>query len=360
MQAGAYRVVRLLSRSGSGRVYLAEDVAGRQVALKELVFASVPTISALEAFEREAELLKQLRHPQIPRFDAAFREGSGAGLRLYLAQQFVAGETLMDRLGRQPPGEAEVVGWIRQLLEIVHALHGMSPPLVHRDIKPANLIVSPDGVLHLVDFGSARELRSGVTHRSTLVGTFGYMAPEQLGGTVDARSDLYAIGATMLHLLTRRAPDTLLGPDLKLAAGALDGVGEQLRPFLETLLRTDRTERFASAAEALRALSSAKARQRSRPYLLPRVAFVLAAVLCAGALWGTVQYVLPALHWSTTRGLNEYEQAMLRGHVLDRQGSPEEALLQFRRALKLRPDSEDAQREVQRLDGRGTAPQPSE
>jgi serine/threonine protein kinase len=81
-----------------------------------------------------------------------------------------------------------------------------TPPVLHRDLKPANVVLRPDGTLALVDFGSVRTLSTDRTHGSTLVGTFGYMPPEQLGGTVDRTSDLYALGATLLHDLTGRDP----------------------------------------------------------------------------------------------------------------------------------------------------------
>ncbi len=141
-------------------------------------------------------------------------------------------------------------GLARQALNVLAFLHDRR--VLHRDVKPANLIVRPDGALSLVDFGVARELLREVTHGGTLVGTFGYMPIEQLGGTVDARSDLYALGATLLHCATGIAPGDLFKPDFSLETRR---AGE-LQPWLDKMLALQRDDRFASAEKALAALDA--------------------------------------------------------------------------------------------------------
>ncbi|NMO20896.1 serine/threonine protein kinase [Pyxidicoccus fallax] len=255
---GGYRVRRVISQSVHGRVYLAEDPEGRRVALKELLFALVPGTEQLDAFEREAEVLRSLSHPDIPRFVASFREGSGVGTRLYLAQEFLEGESLQQRIERQRLDEDEAWTLAEQVLGTLHALHLRTPALIHRDVKPANLILRPDGRTALVDFGAARHLARDVTHGSTLVGTFGYMPPEQLGGTVEPSSDLYALGATLVHALSGRVPADLLDDGLALSFEKHVRVSDSLRAFLRRLLAPRRSERFGSAAEALTALRAAR------------------------------------------------------------------------------------------------------
>ncbi|MCP3166824.1 serine/threonine protein kinase [Myxococcus qinghaiensis] len=254
MAPGGYRVLRLISQSPHGRVYLAVDGQGTRVALKELLFALVPGVEQLDAFEREAAVLRSLEHPDIPRFVASFKEGSGVGTRLYLAQELLEGETLLERISRSRLDEAEAWTLAEQVLQTLSALHRRTPALVHRDVKPANLILKPDGRVALVDFGAARHLARDVTHGSTLVGTFGYMPPEQLGGTVEPSSDLYALGATLVHALSGREPADLVDEGLVLSFEQHLQVSEPLRVFLGRLLAPKRSGRFASAVEALSAL----------------------------------------------------------------------------------------------------------
>lgn len=251
---GGYRVLRLISQSPHGRVYLAVDGQGARVALKELLFALVPGVEQLDAFEREATVLRSLEHPDIPRFVASFKEGSGVGTRLYLAQELLEGETLLERLTRRRLDEAEAWTLAEQVLQTLSALHRRTPALVHRDVKPANLILRPDGRVALVDFGAARHLSRDVTHGATLVGTFGYMPPEQLGGTVEPSSDLYALGATLVHALSGREPADLVDEGLVLSFEQHLQVSEPLRVFLSRLLAPKRSARFSSAVEALSAL----------------------------------------------------------------------------------------------------------
>ncbi|HYV65679.1 MAG TPA: serine/threonine-protein kinase [Myxococcales bacterium] len=281
----------VLAQSPHGRTYRAEGPGG-VVALKELVFALVPTAEQLDAFEREAKVLESLSHPQIPRFVESFREGEGPALRLYLAQELVEGEPLVGRLRAGAIDEAEARGIARQLLQILRYLHERG--IVHRDVKPANVLRRPDGTLVLVDFGAARALE-GVTYGATLVGTFGYMPPEQLGGTVDATSDLYALGATLVHLLGRKAPADILGPDLELRLDHLR-VSPGFRTFLGKLTARKRSSRPPTAAEALRVLDHPEAPPRRIRAKLPFViagAGALALLAAAGAFVHAVVGSLP-------------------------------------------------------------------
>ena len=281
-------MLSVLAQSPHGRTYRAQGPTGK-AALKELVFALVPTAQQLDAFEREAKLLGSVSHPQIPRLIDSFGEGDGPSLRLYLAQELIDGEPLSARIGID---ESEARRIARQLLGILRYLHELG--IIHRDVKPANILRRPDGTLVLVDFGAARALE-GVTHGATLVGTFGYMPPEQLGGTVDATADLYALGATLVHLVGRKAPEDILGPDLELRLDHLT-VSPAFRAFLARLTARKRTARPASAVEALLALD-APAPRTGRPvrtrFLLPLTALI---VLCSVAFgWIALQKTLDAL-----------------------------------------------------------------
>jgi serine/threonine protein kinase len=251
---GGLKVVRLISQSPRGRLYLAEDETGQQIALKELVFASVPSIAHIEGFEREASMLEQLKHPQIPRFVRHFREGEGIHLRLYLAQEFVPGQSLLERVGSHRFNEKEVKEIARQILGVLEYLQSLSPRVLHRDIKPANIMRRPKGQLVLVDFDCARDVPRGLTYGSTLVGTFGYMPPEQLGGTVDVTSDLYALGASLIHLLSRKPPSELMAPGMRLAFEDKVSVNHHFKKWLAKMVEVDPKARFPNATEALAAL----------------------------------------------------------------------------------------------------------
>ena len=266
---GGFAVERVLAQGPNGRVYVARAPDGAQVALKELQFASVPGAQQIDAFEREAKTLKTLRHLHIPRFVASFPDGEGVNLRLYLASELIAGEPLSARIAEHRFGESELRDVAEQVLQVLVYLHGRAEPVLHRDIKPDNLVLRPEGSIVLVDFGSARKLSGPRTYNSTLAGTFGYMPTEQLGGTVDATSDLYALGATLLHAATGKPPSDLLTPDMTLRVP--DSVPPALRPFLSRLVQPRRDRRFSSAQEALDALENglpAPRRQRRLALLL--------------------------------------------------------------------------------------------
>ena len=252
---GEYRVERVLAQTERGRVYQAVHRVGARVALKELAFATVPGAVQVEQFHREARVLRELNHAAIPRFVDAFQTGAGVSTRLYLAQEFVEGESLLHRLSSSGRiDEAQAKQLAAQVLAILEHLHNLNPRLIHRDLKPANLILRPDGRIALVDFDAARALQTQRTHGASIAGTFGYSPLEQLGGTVDATSDLYALGATLIHLLTGKPPSELLGPNMELRFAEQVALSPGFLAFLQKLTAREHASRFTSAALALRAL----------------------------------------------------------------------------------------------------------
>ncbi|HET9034971.1 MAG TPA: serine/threonine-protein kinase [Myxococcaceae bacterium] len=275
-RAGGYTVERVLAQGPHARVYVAADSGGNRVALKELQFATVPSVQELDAFEREADALRTLKHPGIPAYVGRFREGQGVALRLYLAFELIAGETLASRLVRGPLTVPDALRLVERLLDILGYLHGRTPPVLHRDLKPANVVLRPDGTVALVDFGSVRTLTSERTHGSTLVGTFGYMPPEQLGGTVDRTSDLYALGATLLHALTGRAPSDWLGPSLQLRLPP--GLPAPFDAWLPRMLELDPARRPPDVTQARALLHRPLIRRPPRLLLAVVVGSVVAIV----------------------------------------------------------------------------------
>ncbi|REG36290.1 serine/threonine-protein kinase [Archangium gephyra] len=283
---GGYRVLRLLSQSPHGRLYVAQAPGGGQVALKELVFSLVPEARQLEDFEREARLLRQISHPRIPRFVDSFQEGSGVHTRLYLAQELIQGTSLRDLLRKRRLRDEEAFEVARQVLDVLRYLHELSPRIVHRDVKPANLVRRDDGAVFLVDFGAARDLFGSGTAGATMVGTFGYMPPEQLGGTLDETCDLYALGASLLHLLSGRTPEEMLASDLSLDVAAHAFLSPRMERFLLKLIARDPAERFRSALDAQLALESSSGDNQPVPLWRRAALPVLALGVVAGiAVW---------------------------------------------------------------------------
>jgi len=288
VRPGGYTVERVLVGNAHGRMYVAHDVDGKQVALKELAFVQSPTLAAIAAFEREVKILRALEHPAIPTFCASFEEGRGVHTRYYLAQQLVDGEALDARLSDHWYTEAEIVEIATQVLEVLVYLQALTPMVIHRDIKPANLLRRKDGTLAVVDFGAAHV--QGATAGSTSIGTFGYMPIEQLAGIVDATTDLYALGASLVHLLTRQEPWRVV----PLAATTPLNVSEPLRAFLEKLVAPLPADRFPSAEAALAALRTRdlpKPRPKARGFDHPRrPAWIIAATLAAALVTGAAGY----------------------------------------------------------------------
>jgi len=201
-----YRIVRLLGQGGFGAVYRAWDLnLERPCALKENLEASD---QARDQFQREARMLANLDHPNLPKVSDHF---TLTGRGQYLVMDFVEGQDLQEMLDQHPGvplPEDQVLAWIDQVCDALIYLHGRNPPIIHRDVKPANIRITPEGKAMLVDFGIAKiyapDLRTMTGARAF---TPGYASPEQHGGRgTDALSDVYSLGATTYSLLTGLVP----------------------------------------------------------------------------------------------------------------------------------------------------------
>ena len=204
-----YSIVSRVGGGGMGSVYQARDkrLADRLCAVKEMIemFADEgQRAKAVEDFKREAEVLAQLDHPSIPTVFDYFIEGG----RYYLVMRWIGGGDLAEqmRLRGGIVDEATVAKWAIQICDVLHYIHTQRPPIIYRDLKPANLMLDDKtGRVMLVDFGIARIVRpteKGVT----AIGTMGYAPPELFAGSVEPRSDIYSLGATMFHMLTASDP----------------------------------------------------------------------------------------------------------------------------------------------------------
>ena len=262
-----YNVLRELGEGGFGRTYLAEDLHRfkERCVLKEFV----PQIDdpallakAQELFEREAKVLYQLEHVQIPKFRELMREGG----QLFLVQDYVEGSTYRSLLqSRQDYGgyfsETEVTQLLYQLLPVLDYIHELD--IIHRDISPENLILrSQDGRPVLIDFGSVKQIAATVEQElssesnKTRIGKAGYVPPEQFqSGSVDATSDLYALAATLVVLATGKEPQELY--DMYEGVWTWDrfiSLGEPLNRVLKKMLAPSRVQRYPSASAVMQAL----------------------------------------------------------------------------------------------------------
>jgi serine/threonine protein kinase, bacterial len=199
-----YQILKTLGQGGMGTTYLAWDNA-KMLVLKEMNADMAAIPKAQELFEREAKILQSLHHPGIPQYYDFFV----ADDRKYLAMELIHGQDLdLYVMEHRQVSLAQAIEWMMQLCEILGYIHQQQPPLIHRDVKPANILVRKiDRRIFLLDFGAVKEIG---TLGGTKIGAPDYMAPEQNQGQPCTQSDLYAIGPTLIFLLTGRNPADFL------------------------------------------------------------------------------------------------------------------------------------------------------
>lgn len=257
-----YRILKQLGKGGMGAVYLAEDanLSGRQVAIK----VNQDTSSSVqEQFKREAALLARLRHPNLPQVHDFFLDALG---RQYLVMEYVEGDDLQEAIARNngPLPLAEVLAAVEQVMQALAYMHGWRDPvsqtqraIIHRDIKPANLKRTPEGRVVLVDFGIAKFGGEGNTANSARAFTPGYAPIEQYHGGTDARSDIYALGATFYALLTGHAPPSatsmMSGGTLSVPQQTKQPIPRRYEQVIRRAMKMRPEDRWQTIAEMYRA-----------------------------------------------------------------------------------------------------------
>lgn len=256
-----YQLQSLLGNNGIRQTWLAldlqaPDVQKKQVVVKILAFGGAVQWDDLKLFEREAQILQQLNHPRIPKYVDYFCIDDQT-LWFGLVQEYIPGESLKELLvlgKRFTQKQARKIAV--EVLNILTVLHELNPVVLHRDIKPSNLIWGEDDSIYLVDFGAVQDKAAKEGVSFTVVGTYGYAPMEQFGGRAVAASDLYALGASLIHLLTGTSPSDLPQRDLRIQFTDRVNLSPSFVSWLEKMTEPAPEQRFATAQQALIALKS--------------------------------------------------------------------------------------------------------
>ncbi|MBW4600960.1 MAG: serine/threonine protein kinase [Calothrix sp. FI2-JRJ7] len=256
-----YKLERQLGNNAARQTWLATDLSvddgkDSRVVVKLLAFGGTVQWDDLKLFEREAQILKHLEHSKIPKYIDYFSIDDRV-LWFGLVEEYIRGNSLKELLvqGKRFT-EKEVHKIATEVLNILIYLHNLNPAVLHRDIKPSNLILGEDKEVYLVDFGAVQDkaAKEGVTF--TVVGTYGYAPMEQFGGKAVPASDLYGLGATIIHLLTGIPPADLPVRDLKIQFHDKVNINDNFLAWIEKVLEPSVERRLSNATEGLKALES--------------------------------------------------------------------------------------------------------
>lgn len=255
MLQARYKITKLIGQGGMGAIYLADDTrfSNRVCVIKEMLdhFNDEDQRKlATSNFLREADMLSSMHHDGIPEVYDRFSEGN----RHYLVMEYIQGIDLEQKLAQDGDyfDEKSVLGWAMQICDILSYLHNQKPPVVYRDMKPANLILTKQGKIYMVDFGIARFFNP--IKKGTMVGTQGYAPPEQYRGLMEPRSDIFALGATMHHLLTGRDPQEEPPFSFPRVREVNSKISVSTEKLIDKSLSRDPGDRFHSADDMLKSI----------------------------------------------------------------------------------------------------------
>jgi serine/threonine protein kinase len=294
-----YLILKKLAQGGQSAVYLVADTLNQsaQYAMKEMSESELTPAErtqALADFQREADMLRLLNHPALAKVHASFVEDG----KHYMVMEYVEGRNLevtLEETGKPLP-ESQVVNWGTALAEVLAYLHSQQPPIIYRDLKPSNIILQPDGKVKLIDFGIARFHQTGQSKDTVCLGTDGYAPIEQYSGKTEPRSDIYALGATLYHLLTNKvavaAPTRIANVDSFVAPRQVNpDISKGMEAVILRAMEVHPTQRYDDAEEMLAALESVAA-----GVPIPRRTNTLPAqrqTSPSGTISGTIPTMLP-------------------------------------------------------------------
>ena len=338
---GKYRILHQIGKGGMSNVYLAlNEKANKQWAVKEVRKTGGRKGEIIrQTLVAETDILRHLRHPNLPSIvDIIQTEDT-----YLILMDYIEGVTLMQKLDEEgAQGQEDVVRWAIQVCDVLEYLHTRKPPIIYRDTKPANIMLKPDGDVVLIDFGTARKYEESKEGDTQWLGTKGYAAPEQFGGSgqTDARTDIYNLGATMYHLLTGHNPSRYpyeMYPVRKWDESLSSG----LEDIILKCTRKNPEERYQSCSELMYALEHYREMEegyvrQQKKHLCIFIACCVASAACfGGAVFAGVKAdSLTADHYSTY--IREAESATTQEGMLEG----------YRKAIAVSPSNGQAYDEI--------------
>jgi serine/threonine protein kinase len=255
-----FEIVSKIGEGGMGVTFLGEDLADRKkIVVKCLQIHRLKDWKSIDLFKREADVLKNMHHRFIPAYIDFFEYGDKERLSFILVQEFIAGTNLLEKVNSGwHATEDEISSIAIKILQIVSYIHGLRPSVIHRDINPKNIIMNEPGDIFLVDFGSVQDaVKSEQDHYSTFVGTPGYIPIEQFQAKATVKSDLFAIAATIVFLLTHKPVTDFQGEGLKPDTNMFTS-SQALRVILDNYLEPDQRNRTISIPDAIAMIEGKK------------------------------------------------------------------------------------------------------
>ena len=329
-----YEILKEIGRGGMSVVYLSMDKRlNKQWAVKEIRKQGNGKNDEIivNSLLSEANLMKRLDHPALPRIVDIIDNGE----TIYVVMDYIEGESL-DRILKEygPQSEESVVDWAKQLCDALSYLHSQKPPIIYRDMKPANVMLKPEGNVKIIDFGIAREYKEQSLSDTTVLGTKGYAPPEQYSGQTDCRSDIYALGMTMHHLLTGKDPR---GGDVYHSVRQWNpGISEGVEAIIDRCVEPAPENRYQNCADLLYDLNHPelitkgyKRKQKNKLF-----AFIGAVALCVLTLASGVITKQIAVKLNN----NEYENLIDTGSLVNY----EERVENYLDAISIYPERPDA------------------
>ena len=327
-----YEIIKLIKTGGMGAVYKAIDKKLNHIcAVKELISSyksSKEEMESIKWFKREAGLLAALLNPALPRVFDYFVSGN----KYYLVMDFIDGEnleTILQKEGNPGLMPEKVISWSEKILDVLEYLHSQKPPVVYRDIKPANIMVDKEGRVFLVDFGIARIIKDDSKTLKTNIGTGGYAPLEQYQGKACPQSDLYALGATMHHLLSGHVPVPF---DFKPLRTIIPELPSHIEDVVMKALEDDLKVRFSCACQmrvALRFAEKSLVRAENEKNLNSRMDLLFSE--------GKYEEAIECYDEIMSNTPGHIRDWIARGEELKRQGKYEEAIEFFDRVIEENP-----------------------